>query len=496
MVASSSIAVAPIKHPGRFFIGGQWVVPSSSDVIEVVQPATEEVYLRVAEAKAADVDRAVAAARVAFDEGPWPLMAPVERAVFLRGIAQGLRARLAEVAFTWSSEMGILHGDAGVRGARVPGIYEFYAGLADSFEWVERHTPAGGGYGWLAREPVGVVGAIVPWNAAIVALSFKLAPALLAGCSVVLKSSPESPSAGYLLAEIAEEVGLPAGVVNVVTAHRAASEALVVNPGVDKVSFTGSTVAGKRIAALCAQRVARVNLELGGKSAALVLDDYDVEKAAASLAESTMELTGQVCSALTRVVVSKHRHDELVEALGAQFAKVRVGDPFDAANDMGPVAARRQRDTIEDLIGKGVEEGATLAAGGRRPAGLDRGWFIEPTLFGNVDNHSTIARNEVFGPVLSVIPAEDEEDQIRIANDSPYGLNSAVFTDDEDRAWRFARRIRSGTVGQNAHRNSHAFAFGCFKQSGIGREGGREGLMPYLEAKAIILDREPSEAPK
>jgi aldehyde dehydrogenase (NAD+) len=494
-VTESQTSATFLKHPGRLFIGGQWVEPSTADLIDVIQPSTEEVYLQVAEAKEADVARAVDAARRAFDDGPWPFLTPTERAGYVRAIAEGLRARVPELAHSWASEMGILYGDAEIRGARIPGIYDFYAGLADSFEWVEHHTPAGGGYGWLAREPVGVVGAIVPWNAAMVALSFKLAPALMAGCSIVLKSSPESPSAGYLLAEIAEEIGLPAGVMNVVTAHRPASEALVTNSGVDKVSFTGSTAAGKRIAALCAERVARVNLELGGKSAALVLDDYDLEKVAASLAASTMELTGQVCSALSRVIVSRHRHDELVEALAAEFAKVRVGDPFDATSDMGPVAAERQRDTIEGLIGKGVDEGATLAVGGHRPAGLDKGWFIEPTVFANVDNHSTIARNELFGPVLSVIPAENESDQLRLANDSPYGLNSAVFTDDDDKGWAFARRIRSGTVGQNAHRNSHAFSFGGFKQSGIGREGGREGLMPYLEAKAIIFDREPTAAP-
>ncbi|MFD8820366.1 aldehyde dehydrogenase family protein [Streptomyces sp. NPDC059627] len=418
-MTASKLPPAPVRHPDRFYIGGEWVTPSTTDLIDVVQPATEEVWLQVAEAKAQDVDRAVAAARRAFDEGPWPAMSPAERAGYLRAIAEGLRKRQEVVAHTWTSEMGILHGDAEVRGARIPGIYDFYASLADDFAWVERHTPAGGGHGWLAREPVGVVGAIVPWNAAVVALSFKLAPALIAGCSIVLKSSPEAPTAGYLLAEIADEIGLPPGVVNVVTAHRPASESLVTNPGVDKVSFTGSTVAGKRIAALCADRVARVNLELGGKSAALILDDYDLGAAAASLAESTMELTGQVCSALTRVIVSRHRHDELVEALSAEFTKVRVGDPFDAASDMGPVAARRQRDSIEQLIGQGVEDGARLAAGGHRPAGLDRGWFIEPTVFGNVDNHSAIARKEVFGPVLSVIPAEHEDDQIRIANDSP-----------------------------------------------------------------------------
>jgi acyl-CoA reductase-like NAD-dependent aldehyde dehydrogenase len=483
---------APLSYPDRFYIGGEWATPSSGDLIDVVQPATEQVWVRVAEARKADVHRAVAAARDAFDNGPWSRMSHQERAGYLRAIADGLRERAADLSYIWASEMGILHVDAVARGARIPGIYDFYAGLADTFEFVERHEPAGGGYGWLVREPVGVVGAIIPWNAAIVAMSWKIAPALLAGCTVVLKSAPEAPVAAYLLAEVAEKAGLPAGVLNVITAERDVSEELVRHPGIDKISFTGSTAAGRRIAAICADRVARVNLELGGKSAALVLDDYDVATAAASLAESATELTGQVCSALTRVIVSKHRHDELVEALSSEFAKVRVGDPFGAEIDMGPVAMKRQLDKIRGLVELGREEGAQLAAGGHRPAGLDVGWFIEPTVFGNVNNHSTIARNEIFGPVLSVIAAENEQDQIAIANDSVYGLNSAVFTNDENRAWEFARQIRSGTVGHNAHRNSHAFAFGGFKQSGIGREGGREGLLPYLETKAVILDREPS----
>jgi betaine-aldehyde dehydrogenase len=484
--------VVPVKRPDRFYIGGEWVRPSSGDLIDVVQPATEDVWVRVAAARKEDVSAAVAAARQSFDHGPWPRMTHVQRAEYLRAMAAGLRERADDLSYIWSSEMGILHVDAVTRGARIPGIYDFYAGLADSFGFVERHEPAGGGYGWLVREPVGVVGAIIPWNAAIVAMSWKIAPALLAGCTVVLKSAPEAPVAAYLLAEVAEKAGLPAGVLNIITAGREVSEELVRNPGIDKTSFTGSTAAGRKIAAICAERVARVNLELGGKSAALILDDYDLATAAKSIAESATELTGQVCSALTRVIVSKHRHDELVEALGAEFAKVRVGDPFDANIDMGPVAMKRQLDNICRLLDRGRAEGAQLAAGGHRPAGLDRGWFIEPTVFGSVDNHSTIARNEIFGPVLSVIPAEKELDQIALANDSIYGLNSAVFTNDEDRAWEFARQIRSGTVGHNAHRNSHAFAFGGFKQSGVGREGGSEGLMPYLETKAIILDREPS----
>ena len=491
MAVDKAYAV-PVRYPDRLYIGGEWVAPSGGGLIDVVQPATEDVWVRVAAARKEDVSRAVAAARQAFDRGPWPRMTHPERAQYLRAIATGLRERAEDLSYIWSSEMGILHVDAVARGARIPGIYDFYAGLADSFEFVERHEPAGGGYGWLVREPVGVVGAIIPWNAAIVAMSWKIAPALLAGCTVVLKSAPEAPVAAYLLAEVAEKAGLPPGVLNIITAEREVSEELVRDPGIDKISFTGSTAAGRWIAGICAERVARVNLELGGKSAALILDDYDIAAAAASLAESATELTGQVCSALTRVIVSKHRHDALVEALSAEFAKVRVGDPFDANTDMGPVAMKRQLDKICGLLDQGREEGARLAAGGRRPAGLDVGWFIEPTVFGGVDNHSAIARNEIFGPVLSVIPAQSEQDQVTIANDSIYGLNSAVFTNDEDRAWEFARQIRSGTVGHNAHRNSHAFAFGGFKQSGVGREGGREGLLPYLETKAVILDREPS----
>jgi betaine-aldehyde dehydrogenase len=484
----------PVGNLDRFYIGGRWVAPASDDRVDVIEPATEDVYASVAYARAADMEAAVAAAREAFDNGPWTRMTHLERAAYLRAIAQGLRDRADDLAAIWASEMGILHVDAQARGARIPGIYDYYAGLAESFEFIERHEPAGGGYGWLVREPVGVVAAIIPWNAAIVAMSLKIAPALLAGCTVVLKSAPEAPVSAYLLADIIDKAGLPPGVFNIVTADRDVSELLVRNPEIDKISFTGSTIAGRKIAGIAAERTARVNLEMGGKSAALILDDYDISAAAASLAESATELTGQVCSALTRVIVTKHRHDEVVEALAAEFAKVRVGDQFDSSSDMGPIAMKRQLDNINRLLTEGVAEGAVLASGGRRPRGLDKGWFIEPTVLGNVDNHSVVARNELFGPVLTVIPAENEEEQVRIANDSIYGLNSAVFTHDENRAWAFARRIRSGTVGHNAHRNSHAFAFGGFKQSGIGREGGREGLLPYLETKAVILDREPTAA--
>lgn len=486
---------APIAHPDQLFIGGDWVAPSSGSVFDVIAPATEELYLSVAEAAEADMNRAVAAARTAFDRGPWPRMSHAERAVFLRKIARGLDGRAADVAQTWPNEMGILHSTATLFAGGMGGIYDYYAGLADTFAFEEPHAPtAGGAYGLLVREPVGVVAAIIPWNAPINLIANKLAPALIAGCTVIIKASPEAPSSAYIMAEIAQAAGLPAGVINVITADRAVSEQLVRHAGVDKVSFTGSTAAGRKIAAICGDRIARYTLELGGKSAAVILDDYDVEVAAASLVGPACLMSGQVCSSLTRIVVSRNRHDELVDALSAQFSAVTVGDPFDAATQIGPIAMRRQRERIEQLIAIGEREGATLATGGRRPAHLNRGFFIEPTVFGNVDNDSSLAREEIFGPVVSVIAADDEAQAVEIANDTIYGLNNSVFTNDPDRAYAVARQLRSGTVGHNNFRTDFGIAFGGFKQSGVGREGGVEGLLPYLESKTVILEGKPSRA--
>jgi acyl-CoA reductase-like NAD-dependent aldehyde dehydrogenase len=293
-------------------------------------------------------------------------------------------------------------------------------------------------------------------------------------------------------AEAAEAIGLPPGVLNVVTADREVSQLLVTDPRVDKITFTGSTAAGRKIGAICGERIARMTLELGGKSAAVILDDADIASVAASIAGAECLMTGQVCSSLTRVVVTQKRHDEMVEALAENFAQVQVGDQFDAASQIGPLAMQRQRDRVEGYIQKGVDEGATLAAGGGRPKHLDRGWFVEPTVFGNVDNSSTIAQEEIFGPVLSVIPAADEQDAVRIANDTIYGLNSSVFTPDVDRARQVAGQIRAGTVGHNGFKTDFGMAFGGFKQSGIGREGGKEGLLPFLETKTVILDEAPA----
>jgi aldehyde dehydrogenase (NAD+) len=486
-----SQASAPVRHTDRFFIGGQWVAPSSDATINVIDSGTEQVYFTVPEAQAADIDRALSAAREAFDHGPWPWLSHAERAEYLRAIGSELKRRTDDVGEIWPRESGVLHAIARGGGMGAEATFNAYAGLAETFTWEEPAKPTAGQFGLIVREPVGVVGAIIPWNAPMSLISHKVGPALLAGCTVILKSSPEAPGEGYLIAEAAEAAGLPPGVLNVVTADREVSELLVRDPRVDKITFTGSTAAGRRIASICGERIARCTLELGGKSAAVILDDMDIETAARTLSQAECFLSGQVCSSLTRIVVSRSRHDELVEALAGTFSQVRVGDPFDAGTQMGPLAAERQRDRVEGYIAKGIAGGATLATGGGRPKDLDRGWYIEPTVFGNVDNNSVIAQEEIFGPVLSVIPAADEDDAVRIANDTIYGLNASVFTTDVNRARQVAARLRSGTVGHNAFRTDFGVSFGGFKQSGIGREGVHEGLLPFLEVKFMVLDGPP-----
>jgi aldehyde dehydrogenase (NAD+) len=488
-------AHAPIKNPDMFFIDGKWTKPSSTRKIDVINSATEELYARVAEAQESDINRAVEAARNAFDRGPWPRMSHTERAKYIRAIGAELDKKADDAADIWTTESGLLHTVAKSRTTTISGVYSYYADLAETYPFQERHTPkAGGNVGLLVREPVGVVAAIIPWNGPPGLIAHKCAPALLAGCTIIVKASPEAPGAAYLIAEACEKVGLPPGVLNILTAEREVSELLVRHHGVDKVTFTGSTAAGRKIASICGDRIARCTLELGGKSAAVILDDYDIGAAAKTIAGRATYLTGQVCSSLTRIVVTRSRHDELVDALSASFEKVKVGDPFDPTCEMGPLAMRRQRDRVEGYIEKGKAEGARLATGGGRPAHLNRGFFIEPTVFGNVDNQSTIAREEIFGPVLSVIPAENEANAVEIANDTIYGLNASVFTNDIERAYATARQLRSGTVGHNSFRTDFSIAFGGFKQSGIGREGGTEGLLPFLETKTLILDDMPKTA--
>jgi acyl-CoA reductase-like NAD-dependent aldehyde dehydrogenase len=317
---------------------------------------------------------------------------------------------------------------------------------------------------------------------------------LLSGSTVIMKPSPETPVEAYILAECAEEADLPPGVLNLVPGHREAADHLVNNPGVDKVSFTGSTVAGKRIGEVCASRVARCTLELGGKSAAIILDDMSAQEAGKILSGAITLLSGQVCAMLTRAIVPRARHDEIADAIAAEMQKIKIGHSDDASAQMGPLAIQRQLERVESYVEKGKQEGADLVTGGGRPTSLNRGFFFEPTLFANVSNSSAIAQEEIFGPVLSLIPADDIDDAIRIANESNYGLNGSVLTHDVDEAWRVARRVRTGNVGQNGMRSDFSLPFGGYKQSGIGREGGAQGLMAYLETKTILIDGEPANA--
>ena len=482
----------PVGHPQKLFIGGEWVSATSGKTITVTNPATEGHYATVAEAGTEDIAKAIEAARSAFDSGKWSGLAPSARAAWLRKLADAIDTRVEDFASIWSSEMGIVFNMSKVMCGALSSTYRSYADICDSFAFIEEHpTVSGAKVGLLVREPVGVVGAIVPWNAPAMLAALKVAPALAAGCTVVLKASPEAPGHALLLAEIAHGIGLPAGVLNVVTADREASEAMVRDPRVDKISFTGSSAAGSRIASILGERMARYTMELGGKSAAIILDDYDIEAAANALARRAPDMTGQVCAALTRVIVTRSRHDAMLEALSAAFGKVKLGDPFDPETRMGPLATARQRDRVEDYLASGRQSGATLGTGGGRPRDLACGYFIEPTVFGNVDPGSRIAQEEIFGPVLSVIPADDEAEAVRIANDSVFGLNNAVFTDDVDRAYSVARQLRSGTVGHNGQRMDFTIAFGGYKMSGVGREGGVEGLRPYLEAKTVLLQGTP-----
>ena len=469
------------------FVNNEWQSPSSSSTLDVINPTTEETIATVPEGQSADVDTAVAAAREAFDNGPWKDFSAEQRADCMAQLSQAIQARMGDIAVAITQEMGspMQFSQTGQVFAPVM-VLDYYTELAREFAFEEPRQ------GLLSpvrvhREPVGVVAAITPWNVPLFTIMLKLAPALAAGCTLVIKPAPETPIDAYLLAEAVLDTDIPPGVVNVVAADREVSEYLVRHPGIDKVSFTGSTVAGSKIGAICGEQIKRCSLELGGKSAAIILDDMELERVSNEILAGALMNTGQACAAQTRILASRKRYNETVEALAASVGAMKVGDPMDETTQIGPLFAARQRERVEGYIEIGRKEGAQVATGGGRPAGIDKGWFVEPTVFGNVDNTMRIAQEEIFGPVLVVIPYDDEADAVKIANDSNYGLSGSVWTNDIDHGVDIARKVRTGTYTINGFSMDFKSPFGGYKQSGIGRELGPEGLQTFLEYKTINL---------
>ena len=472
----------------QLFIDGQWSTPDSGTAIDVISPHSQEVIGRVSFAGPADVDRAVQAARTAFDGGPWPRMQPAERIAAVTRLAELYKEHRGDMAELITAEIGAPISFAKRAQVRIPlMMFSAFCDLAGRYDWQEARPGLYGNDIRILKQPVGVVAAVVPWNMPQFLTVCKIIPALLAGCCVVLKPAPESVLDAQFFADLVQQADFPSGVLNVVPGDSAVGECLVRHPGVDKVSFTGSTAAGRQVAMACAEGLKQVSLELGGKSAAIVLDDADPAKVAAAIQAASLANSGQVCNALSRILVPASRQDDFVDALAAGMESMSVGDPSDPETQLGPLVAERQQTRVRGYIEEGQREGARLVVGGTGlPDGLDKGWYVKPTLFSNAHNDMRIAREEIFGPVLTVIGYENDDDAVRIANDSEYGLAGSVFTQDVDRGFGIATRVRSGTFGVNEGYIMDPVApFGGVKQSGYGRELGREGLESYLVSQSV-----------
>ncbi|MFF5203249.1 aldehyde dehydrogenase [Micromonospora parva] len=469
----------------KLYVGGQWVAPAEGGLLDVHSPHDKSLVGRAAEASPADVDRAVAAARKAFDDGPWPRMTPRERQAVIARFNELHAARADELAALITSENGsaswftrwTLHALAEQTGA--------YLRAAEAFGWEERATESGP---LIRREPVGVVAAVIPWNAPHQSALVKMIPALLAGCTVILKASPETALDALVLGEIFEQAGLPEGVVSILPAGRETSAYLVAHPDVDKVAFTGSTAAGRTIASVAGQQLKRVSLELGGKSATVILPDADLSAVVEGLRFLSFGNNGESCVAHTRILAPRSRYEEVVEAVKTMTESLVVGDPADPGTWIGPMVRADQQQRVRSYIELGISEGARLVTGGPEvPEGLEGGYYVRPTVFADVDNGMRIAQEEIFGPVLVVIAYEDEDDAVRIANDSPYGLGGGVWTADVERGLALARRIRTGFFTVNGADPGFDAPFGGYKGSGIGREFGAVGLAQYVEHKTIAV---------
>lgn len=482
----TSTDIEPVHLDGSFIAGG-WVPASEATPrTEVVGAATEQIVATFTAAGPAGVDQAVTAARAAFDDPTgWAAWSPSRRQAALDRLAAGLQNRGTELVNAVSRQNGMpVSIGAGSEGVVAPRLLGYYSTLAAATPTEEVRDRLGGGTTVVRRSPVGVVAAVVPWNFPVTLAFFKLAPALSAGCTVVWKPSPETVLDAVIVAEEIERAGLPPGVVNVVFGGRATGASLVSHPGVDKVAFTGSTAAGRAIAETCGRLLRPVSLELGGKSAAIILDDAELADHATRLFETCFLNNGQTCYLSTRILAPRSRYSEIVDLFAALAAGLRVGDPLDPATQIGPLATSGQRDRVEDFIGEARATGTRLVAGGGRPD-LERGWFIEPTVFADVDPDSRIAREEIFGPVLTITPYDDDDEAVALANASPYGLAGSVWTEDRHRGLAVARRIRTGALGINGFRLDVGAPFGGTKDSGIGYELGPEGLASYQELTSI-----------
>jgi acyl-CoA reductase-like NAD-dependent aldehyde dehydrogenase len=465
----------------KHYCDGDWHASSGTDRIEVISSASEDVVARVPRGTAEDVDRAVKAARRAFD-GAWGQTTVAERAEWLEKLTSAMKARVPQLAQAVVHEVGTALGYATKVQIEFPismiGMNAKFIREAKLEEEL--------GNSLVIKEPVGVVGCITPWNYPLHQVVCKIAPALATGCTVVLKPAELAPLTAFILAEAAHEIGLPKGVLNIVSgAGRVVGEALIAHPDVDMVSFTGSLQAGRRIGSVAGDGIKKVCLELGGKSAFVVLDDAPFEKAIPAGVNNCMQNSGQTCSAWTRMIVPRARHDEAVELAKAQLAKLTLGDPFEATTRLGPLASANQRDTVLGYIEQGKNEGATLIAGGGRPASLPRGFFVEPTIFSNADSKMTIAQEEIFGPVLVIVPYDTDDEAVRIANDSIYGLSGGVWAGTPERALDVAKRMRTGQVDINGGRFNALAPFGGYKKSGIGREIGPLAMDEYFQLKSI-----------
>jgi aldehyde dehydrogenase (NAD+) len=478
----------------EIFVDGAWVAGGSGRLREVVNPATEEVVARITDGTAADARAAISAARRAFDEGPWPSATVEERRAVLARMVKVLDRRRDELIDINVTTGGAPRGIAEMIqvGAAIEHLRDMVNRVMPRFDWEKpspAHVGAGIGQGLVRREPYGVAALISAYNFPLLLAVVKVAPALAAGCTAVLKPASTTPIEALILAEVAQEAGLPAGVLNIVTGEKDVSLEMSTSPDVDIVSFTGSDTVGKLIYEQAAPTLKKVVLELGGKSANIITDDADLDRAAADVVMNTTIHAGQGCSLLTRTVVHRSRVDELVEKLRAAFGALTIGDPADPATMVGPLISEAQRDKVENLIARGIAEGATVAIGGGRPSAQERGYFVEPTIFVDVDNSMTIAQEEFFGPVNVIIPFDTDDEAVRIANDSKFGLWAAVRSADPVRAYDIAKRIRAGTVvvngGGGAFPNTF-LPYGGYKDSGLGREYGEAGLEEYLETKSVI----------